>query len=109
MKIADLRQAQNANPLPRYRSHKTVEALKIKAILNADEGLPNTEDSGERILTFEDEGYQACAFAVSREYMQKHKPQVGGYWVRYSDGYQSWSPAEAFEGGYSLEAQAKTP
>lgn len=32
----------------------------------------------------------------------KHKPQVGGYFVLYPDGYQSYSPAEPFEAGNKL-------
>ena len=32
--------------------------------------------------------------------MAKH--EAGGYYVRYPDGYESWSPAEAFEEGYTL-------
>lgn len=87
--------------LPLYRSHKQVRALKIKAILNPNEGIPD-EDNGERLLTFSDPGYEACAFLVSGEYVKKHKPQVGGYYVRYADGYESWSPAAAFEEGYTL-------
>ena len=39
-------------------------------------------------------------FKVDFEYMHKHKPQVGGYYVVYKDGYKSFSPAEAFETGY---------
>lgn len=35
------------------------------------------------------------------EYMQKHQPRAGGYFVVYKDGYESWSPAEAFEEGYT--------
>jgi hypothetical protein len=34
--------------------------------------------------------------------MKKHRPQVGGYYVLYEDGYHSFSPAPAFESGYSL-------
>jgi len=37
---------------------------------------------------------------VSAEYMAKHTPRAGGYWVRYEDGYESFSPATAFESGY---------
>lgn len=37
---------------------------------------------------------------VSEDYVKKHQPKVGGYYVRYEDGYESFSPAEAFEGGY---------
>jgi hypothetical protein len=47
----------------------------------------------------EDEDY--FEFGVSSAYMAKHDPQPGGYWVRYEDGYESYSPAEAFEGGYT--------
>ncbi len=40
-------------------------------------------------------------FRVDGAYMAKHNPEVGGYWVRYADGYESFSPCEAFEEGYS--------
>lgn len=85
--------------LPRYRCHKEVLALKIKAIVDPNAGLP--EDDGERVLTFSDAGYEACAFVVDREYIRRHKPHVGGYYVVYSDGYKSFSPALAFEEGYT--------
>jgi hypothetical protein len=52
------------------------------------------------IITPEENGY--TAFPVSTEYVRKHKPVVGGYWVQYADGYQSFSPANAFEEGYTL-------
>jgi hypothetical protein len=29
-------------------------------------------------------------------------PKRAGYYLRYPDGYQSWSPAEVFEGAYRL-------
>lgn len=38
---------------------------------------------------------------VSQEYFNHHTPEVGGYYVKYSDGYESYSPAKAFEEGYS--------
>jgi hypothetical protein len=31
----------------------------------------------------------------------KHSPEAGGYYVQYKDGYTSFSPAEAFEEGYT--------
>jgi len=77
---------------PRYRCHKEVHALKIKSI--------DVLENGDAIIMPEDEGYPS--FQVSAEYMAKHKPQVGGYYVVYADGYKSWSPAEAFESGYTL-------
>ncbi|MCX6845050.1 MAG: hypothetical protein NTU84_00535 [Verrucomicrobia bacterium] len=39
---------------------------------------------------------------VTHDYVHKHKPEVGGYYVVYADGYKSYSPAKAFEEGYTL-------
>ena len=33
--------------------------------------------------------------------LEKSAPGVGGYFVRYEDGYESFSPAAAFEGGHT--------
>ena len=38
---------------------------------------------------------------VLQSYIEKHAPLVGGYFVRYEDGYESFSQAAAFEGGYT--------
>jgi hypothetical protein len=79
--------------MPKYSCHKKVWALKIKLIGIAPDG------SG--LITPEDQGY--AAFEVSTEYMEKHKPQYGGYYVVYKGGYKSFSPAEAFEDGYTKD------
>ena len=85
--------------MPLYRCHKEVRALKIKAILNPNDG--SAEDDGERVLTFCDPGYEACAFVVDRHFMETRGPKIGGYYVVYKDGYESFSPAQAFEEGYT--------
>ena len=77
--------------MPRYRSHKTVWALKIAAIKYEGVGA---------VMTPVEDGY--APFAIDADYMHKHDPKVGGYYVVYADGYKSWSPAEAFESGYTL-------
>lgn len=84
--------------MPRYVCHKEVHALKIKEVF--DPTGPNEESDGRRILRFENPGYGP--FFVSREYVQKHNPVAGGYYVVYADGYESFSPAKAFEDGYTL-------
>lgn len=84
--------------MPKYQSHKKVWALKIKEIIVDGEGQ-DRETNGGAMITPEEEGY--APFSVDREYMDKHKPQVGGYYVMYEGGYKSWSPSEAFEGGYT--------
>lgn len=71
--------------MPKYRSHKVVSALKIAKV----EGF---------ILFFEGDDYPPVQ--VPADYITKHAPQPGGYYVLYEDGYASWSPAEAFEDGY---------
>ena len=78
--------------IPQYRSHKVVGALKIKEVAgNADFSAT---------LYFEDDNY--APIDVDKEYVGKHRPQAGGYYVRYADNYESWSPAKAFEEGYEL-------
>lgn len=80
--------------LPRYQCHKRVGALKIKAI-------------DACVITPADEAY--APFEVPREYLAKHQPQPGGYYVVYDDGYQSFSPAETFEQGYTRILSLPTP
>lgn len=83
--------------MPRYKCHKEVWALKIAAITDPTE--PGNESDGSRIITPAEPGY--APFRVDHEYMRKHKPEVGGYYVVYKDGYLSFSPAAPFEEGYS--------
>lgn len=80
--------------MPRYKCHKVVWALKIKSIeYNADTG-------GANIIP-EDDGY--ASFPVDQDYLKKHSPESGGYYVVYKGGYKSFSPADAFESGYTCE------
>jgi hypothetical protein len=82
--------------MPRYKCHKEVWALKIAEV--GYHGDSENGTTGGRIVPA-DEGY--APFEVSAEYMNKHKPVAGGYYVVYADGYQSFSPAQAFEEGYT--------
>lgn len=79
--------------MPKYRSHKEVWALKIANVIGP------AEWGADWSLEVEDEGF--APLRVSAQYVQKHGPKVGGYFVQYQDGYQSFSPADAFEGGYT--------
>ena len=69
--------------LPRWKCHKEVLAFKITSV-------------NENVL--HGDGLQ---IEVSQRFLAKHVPRTGGYYVRYEDGYESYSPAEAFEGGYT--------
>lgn len=78
---------QAMREMPRYVCSKMVWALKIADI--------NVETL---TITPADEGF--APFEVDREYVEKHRPHAGGYYVVYADGYKSFSPMKAFVEGY---------
>lgn len=87
--------------MPRYQSHKIVHALKIASISQGVEVPPvvNATWQGSWLLHPEDTRY--AAIEVPHQWFVKHAPKDGGYYVVYADGYKSFSPAEAFESGYT--------
>jgi len=85
--------------MPRYKCHKIVSALKIRLV------KPHMQSGKctDCILAFEPHDDQTFPNkTVHGSYFDAHKPTAGGYFVLYEDGYQSFSPAKAFESGYSL-------
>lgn len=79
------------NPaLPKYVCHKEVQALKIRSI--------DRRDGKYFVVPFEP-GFEP--FEVEASWIDKHGPKAGGYYVVYKDGYTSFSPARAFEEGYT--------
>ena len=90
-----------SSSMPTYKCHKEVWALKIAKIeLDSEKAQQeNRETDGSAIITPEEKAF--APFKVDGNYVFKHKPQVGGYYVVYQDGYKSFSPAEAFEDGYT--------
>ena len=93
--------------MPRYRSHKEVSALKIKDVVchahedpavSIDEFAKTDEFQGGHIFPA-DSRYGLIPFDA--EFYRKHRPVAGGYYVVYKDGYKSFSPAKAFEEGYT--------
>jgi len=81
-----------------YKCHKTVEADKIARILK---GHPESS-GGSSVLLLSGDKKHAQQIKVSADWIQRHSPEVGGYYVVYEDGYASYSPAKAFESGYTL-------
>ena len=76
--------------IPLYRCHKVVRAAKITAL--------HTSGTGAPYLVL---GEIGGIVSVLPDWYEKHKPEVGGYYVVYEDGYKSFSPAEPFEAGYT--------
>ena len=80
--------------MPRYRCHKCVSAAKITTLLIHVDGVLDLE-------MVDPEG-NIIKCRMSADWNHKHSPDKGGYLVLYDDGYTSYSPAEAFEKGYTL-------
>lgn len=110
--------------MPRYRCHKEVWALKIAEIRTDRPSFSGLvcrgsfalgtacgdcercrweREHGNAFQVFmivpAESGY--APFPVDATFMAKHKPEIGGYFVVYKDGYKSYSPAKAFEEGYT--------
>lgn len=110
----DETKAQSQRPLPRYRCHKVVRAAKIHDVRRA-----NAVDAGKALdsvdLVFSslhpphhvtvDAGWLDRKVSAARAGRDIEDVAVGGYYVVYDDGYTSWSPAKAFEEGYTLLAE----
>lgn len=78
--------------LPAYRSHKIVRAARITEF--RANGIP---DAPTLVL-----GEVGAVVDLLPDWHAKHQPHVGGFYVVYEDGYMSFSPAKAFEEGYTL-------
>ena len=93
--------------MPEYLCHKKVRGLKIKSIEREDVLLGTEVVGYNHKLTFEDKDFPP--FVVTDQFVKRSHCKVGGYLVRYEDGYLSWSPAEAFENGYSRTGSVDKP
>jgi len=104
--------------LPKYRSHKVVVAGQIVRIERTGlnyETYPDG-DSGFRWHINATPGQlnpQIVVVIVSNALLHRdapRRPKVEDFYVRYDDGYESWSPAKAFIAGYTLvEGDAPEP
>lgn len=105
--------------MPVWKCHKEVEAFKIHNITAQPEGTAAGKEPERRLVPVPRENGvemlpSACKteyviaaenpelfVIVNDSYMLKHGPFIGGYYVKYSNGHESFSPAEAFEDGYT--------
>lgn len=76
--------------LPQYQCHKVVRAAKIMGVMPGGTALGVQGGDGKEV-----------SVDVTNDWLAKHSPEVGGYYVLYEDGYASYSPAQAFEEGYT--------
>lgn len=96
-----------AEHLGEFKCHKIVRAAKIMAI--EPNAMIEEDKHGQPVgdpsivgysIDMEGAGERVAAF-VSVEWVGKHQPKAGGYFVVYEDGYASYSPQAAFENGYA--------
>lgn len=76
----------------RYKCHKEVQAFKIEEI--------NDHHNPDIVATQIIKG-EGVTIALNVSWLNKHRVEIGGYIVIYKDGYTSFSPAKAFEDGYT--------
>jgi hypothetical protein len=91
--------------LPQYQSHKKVWALKIAKIVHNIS--PDPDIDGTVYLIPENDLYGPIT--LPRDYVVKHQPDVGGYYVQFADGYKAFADADAFEEGYTQIKHQKIP
>lgn len=83
--------------LPRWQSHKIIEGDRITEVIKVDQG------EEPPLIRWR----LACGVVVDVSLALEGRvppsefSATGGYYVHYSDGYESWSPAGAFEEGYT--------
>ena len=90
---------RGAVQMPLYQSHKKVWALKLGAVSDKN---PDGVSTGPDFMYVTPEDARFSGFDAMVK--DRPKPGVGWYYVVYEDGYTSFSPAEAFEDGYTLIA-----
>lgn len=96
----DEAQVISARDLPKYRCHKDVRAAKVLECI--DHRPPDHPDQYLPYKTLVlDTAPEKTVLRVSWDWFAKHNPSAGGYYVLYEDGYTSFSPAKAFEEGYT--------
>lgn len=83
---------ESLGKVPVYKCHKEVRAIEIKDI------VPTETGTFLLIAVQED----VPAIEVGLAYIRKANPEIGGYYVRYIDGYESFSPKGVFEAGYTV-------
>ena len=85
-------------PLPQWQSHKKVWGDKIVEVRKEDD---NEDQRLYRIVWVLTCGGIIHTSQALRLRVPTGTDPIGGYYVLYSDGLESWSPKKAFEEGYT--------
>lgn len=86
--------------LPEYQCHKKVRAARILDVMQE----PNIQKN-EMLYSLKLDHPTTTIISIAKAWFEKNHPEKGGFFVVYEDGYASYSPAKAFEEGYTLIQQ----
>lgn len=89
--------------MQKWKCHKVVEAVRVDAVRPLAGSLQINGVGDQELMLLGEDATVAVPVAWVRRHAPDGNPQLlcGGYYVRYADGYDSWSPAQAFEKGYT--------
>lgn len=91
----------NTSRLPKWKCHKIVSACKIGAISTLG------SDNSAYLLP-EDKNLAPFHTAPGWYTRYQGSKEDEGYFVEYDDDFQSWSPSEAFEKGYTMHKESES-
>ncbi len=104
-----------SSELPLYNCHKQVRAVEITKVIkhahqdtDFDDVVFEASADFQGAHLFYDHHSGLKTIAVTADWYRRHKPEAGGYYVMYEDGYTSFSPGSAFEAGYTLDPNGAT-
>lgn len=103
--MEDCQESKVVKQLPLYQSHKKVRAAKISDIAQDPAENEAQYAGGDWYIATTD---GQLITVGHNDYILRHMPEPGGYYVLYEDGYQSYSPAKAFEEGYTRVGDGMT-
>ena len=94
--------------LPQWQCHKVVRAAQIVKIERTEVNYETTPDGDSgwrwRLKIPGSQDKDIVMVVVSNALADRdapRRPEVGDFYVRYDDGYESWSPCKVFLSGYT--------
>jgi len=93
--------------LKQWKSHKIIRAARIVLVSSDEDSVVLMLDPEH--ATSDDGTRPFVTVPKTWPPFLNNKVLVGGYFILYSDGYESWSPAKPFEEGYTEVAAEDAP
>ena len=95
--------ASRGGSMQHYQCHKVVEAAKVVVFNKLEDGSARLRLEGPPHAPREHWILVTPRIVAMMQGASDFNADLG-YYIRYEDGYESWSPTKAFEAGYTLVA-----